>query len=86
MSVKSDGKYVVRGIIKPPDVKTIHASGEVMFYTGNAGQVDVAFNGKSVPLTGGINQQQTLVFGSKGVLAAATSAMTIGITALSLKS
>jgi len=27
VSVKSDGKYVVRGIIKPPDVRTIHATG-----------------------------------------------------------
>jgi cytoskeletal protein RodZ len=67
VSVKSDGKYVVRGIIKPPDVKTIRASGEVVFYTGNAGEVEVAFNGKSVPLTGGINQEETVVFGSKGV-------------------
>ena len=31
-------------------------------------QVEVAFNGKSVPLTGGANQQQTLVFDSRGVL------------------
>lgn len=68
VSVKSDGKYVVRGIIKPPDVKTIRASGEVVFYTGNAGEVEVTFNGKSVPLNGGINQEETLVFGSKGVV------------------
>jgi cytoskeleton protein RodZ len=68
VSVKSDGKYVVRGIIKPPDVKTIRASSEVVIYTGNAGEVEVAFNGKSVPLAGGINQEETLVFGAKGVL------------------
>lgn len=73
VSVKSDGKYVVRGIIKPPDVKTIRASGEVVFYTGNAGEVEVAFNGKSVPLNGGINQQETVVFDSKGVLPRATT-------------
>jgi cytoskeleton protein RodZ len=68
VSVKSDGKYVVRGIIKPPDVKTIRASSEVVVYTGNAGEVEVAFNGKSVPLAGGINQQETLVFDAKGVV------------------
>jgi cytoskeleton protein RodZ len=67
VSVKSDGKYVVRGIIKPPDVKTIRATGEVVFFTGNAGEVELAFNGKSVPLNGGINQQETVVFDSKGV-------------------
>jgi cytoskeletal protein RodZ len=68
VSVKSDGRYVVRGIIKPPDVKTIRASSEVVFYTGNAGEVDLAFNGKSVPLSGGANQQATVVFGSKGMV------------------
>jgi cytoskeleton protein RodZ len=66
VSVKSDGKYVVRGIIKPPDVKTIRASTEVIFFTGNAGEVEVAFNGKSIPLEGGANQQETVVFNSKG--------------------
>ena len=68
VSVKSDGKFVVRGIIKPPDVKTIRANDQVVFYTGNAGEVEVSFNGKNVPLTGGANEEQTLVFDSRGVL------------------
>jgi cytoskeleton protein RodZ len=73
VSVKCDGKYVVRGIIKPPDVKTIRATNEVIFYTGNAGEVEVAFNGKAVPLNSGANDQQTLVFDSRGVLARAAA-------------
>ena len=68
VSVKSDGKYVVRGIIKPPDVRTIHATGQVVFYTGNAGAVEVSFNGKNVPLTGGPNAEQVVVFDSRGVM------------------
>lgn len=68
VSVKSDGKFVVRGIIKPPDVKTIHATSEVVFWTGNAGAVEVSFNGKSVPLPGDANQEGVLVFDSRGVL------------------
>jgi cytoskeleton protein RodZ len=67
VSVKSDGKYVVRGIIKPPDVRTIRASSEVVFFTGNAGHIEIAFNGKNVPLQGGSNQEQTLIFDSRGV-------------------
>lgn len=67
VSIKSDGKYVVRGIIKPPDVRTIHATGQVVFFTGNAGAVEVAFNGKNVPIAGGPNQEQVLVFDSRGV-------------------
>lgn len=73
VSIKSDGKYVVRGIIKPPDVKAIHAITQVVFYTGNAGAVEVSFNGKSVPLTGGANEEQVLVFDSRGVLPAVRS-------------
>ena len=68
VSIKSDGKYVVRGIIRPPDVKTIRATDQVVFYTGNAGAVEVSFNGKNVPLTGGQNQEQVLVFDSRGVV------------------
>ncbi len=68
VSIKSDGKYVVRGILKPPDIKTIRASNQVVFFTGNAGAVDVAFNGKNVPLTGGPNDEQILVFGVRGLL------------------
>ena len=67
VSVKADGKYVVRGILKAPDVKTIHATNEVVFYTGNAGEVALAFNGKTVPLSGGANQEQTVVFDPHGV-------------------
>jgi cytoskeleton protein RodZ len=73
VSVKCDGKFVVRGIIKPPDVKTIRATNEVIFYTGNAGEVEVAFNGKAVPLNSGANDPQTLVFDSRGVLARAAA-------------
>ncbi len=68
VSIKSDGQYVVRGIIKPPDVKTVHATNQVVFFTGNAGAVEVVFNGKNVPLAGGPNEEQTLVFDSRGVM------------------
>lgn len=68
VSIKADGGYVVRGIIGPPAVKTIRASTQIIFYTGNAGALEVAFNGKEVPLAGGSNQPETLVFNSHGVL------------------
>jgi len=68
VSVKSDGKFVVRGIIRPPDVKTIRASNQLVFWTGNSGAVEVSFNGKGVPLPGGLNEQGVLVFDSHGVV------------------
>ncbi len=68
VSIKSDGKFVVRGIIKPPDVKIIHATNQLVFWTGNAGDVDVSFNGKNVPVSGGDNDERVLVFNSHGLL------------------
>ncbi len=67
VSIKADGNYVVRGIIQPPDVRTIHASNQVVFYTGNAGAVEVTFDGKNVPVNGGSNDEQVLVFDSHGL-------------------
>jgi cytoskeleton protein RodZ len=68
VSIKSDGKFVINGIIKPPDVKTIRAGSRVIFWTGNAGAVEVSFNGKNVPLPGGKNDERVLVFNSGGLL------------------
>ena len=68
VSVKSDGKILVRGVIQPPEVKTIHATNKVVFWTGNAGEVEVSFNGKNVPLNGGDNDEQVLVFNSHGLV------------------
>ena len=73
VSIKSDGKFVVHGVIKPPEVKTIRATSQVVFWTGNAGAVDVSFNGKNVPLTGGENEERVLVFNSRGLLPSSAS-------------
>ena len=67
VSIKSDGKYLVRGIIQPPEVKTVRANSQIVFFTGNAGAVDVDFNGQNIPLSGGANEEQVLVFGPRGL-------------------
>jgi cytoskeleton protein RodZ len=68
ISIKSDGKFVMHGVIKPPEVKTVRATNQVVFWTGNAGAVEVSFNGKNVPLSGGENEERVLVFNSRGLL------------------
>ena len=68
VSIKSDGKITVRGIISPPDVKTVHATRQVVFWTGNAGAVDISFNGQHIALAGGPNSEGTLVFNARGVV------------------
>ena len=71
VSITADGKSVVRGIIKPPAVKTIRATEQVVFYTGNAGAVEVGFDGKDIPVSGGANDSRVLVFKAPGTQAAA---------------
>jgi len=71
VAIKADGKSVVRGIIKPPATKTIRASDQVVFYTGNAGEIQVAVDGKDIPVTGGANEARTLVFKAPGPQAVA---------------
>jgi cytoskeleton protein RodZ len=68
VSIKSDGKIAVRGIISPPDEKTIRATDQVVFWTGNAGAIDISFNGQRIALPGGPNTEGGLVFNSHGVV------------------
>jgi len=68
VSIKSDGKYTVRGIISPPDVKVVRATDQIVFFTGNAGAVEISFNGQRVALAGGPNSEGVLVFNSHGVV------------------
>jgi len=68
VSIKSDGKYTVRGIISPNDIKTAHATDQIVFWTGNARAVEISFTGQRVPLEGGPNTEGVLVFNSHGVV------------------
>jgi cytoskeleton protein RodZ len=68
VSIKSDGKLLLRGLMKPFDVRTIYANHQVIFWTGDAGEVELSFNGKDVPLDGGPGNEQILIFNSRGVL------------------
>ncbi len=68
VEIKADGKVLLRGAMNAADVKTIRATNKVVFWTGNAGAVELAFNGKNVPLDGGENDEQVLVFNPRGLL------------------
>ena len=71
ISIKSDGHLMVRGAIGPADIKTVRANNEIVFWTGNAGVVELSLNGKNVPLKSGENSEQVLVFTSRSLQARA---------------
>jgi cytoskeleton protein RodZ len=68
IEVRSDGEVVVRGVIEPSEVRTFHATNRLVLWTANADVVEISFNGKSVPVSGGQKGEQALVFNSHGLL------------------
>jgi cytoskeleton protein RodZ len=68
VEVRSDGEVVVRGVIEPSEVKTFHATNRLVFWTANADQLEISFNGQSVPLGAGENDERVLVFNSRGLV------------------
>jgi cytoskeleton protein RodZ len=67
VSIKADGKITVRGIITSDQRKTIRAKDEIVVWTGNAGATEVSFEGKPVPVEGGVNEPKVLVFKPDGL-------------------
>jgi len=67
VEIKSDGKVLLKGVMNPSDVKTVRATNKVVFWTANAGEIELSFNGKSIPLNSGENDEQVLVFNSRGL-------------------
>jgi cytoskeleton protein RodZ len=67
VSLKADGKFVVRGILDAGQVRTLRANQEVVVWTGNAGMTEVTFQGQAVPIEGGPNEAWVLVFTPEGL-------------------
>jgi cytoskeleton protein RodZ len=67
VSLKADGKFMVRGVLEADQSRTLHADKEVVVWTGNAGATQVSFDGKVVPIEGGANETRVLVFKPSGL-------------------
>ncbi len=67
LSLKADGKILVRGVLDADQVKTLHADQEIVVWTGNAGSTQVSFEGKPIPVEGGVNEARVLVFKPSGL-------------------
>ena len=67
MSIKVDGNIQTRGVLEAGQSRTMEAKKEVVLWTGNAGALEVTFNGKSVPIEAGPNEVRVLVFTPNGL-------------------
>ena len=67
VTLKADGKILVRGVLDADQVRTLHGEKEIVVWTGNAGATQVSFQGKPVPIGGGVNEAKVLVFKPNGL-------------------
>jgi cytoskeleton protein RodZ len=67
LSIIADGKYVSQGVLSAQKSRSIHAQKEVRLTVGNAGGVEVSFNGQAVDIGGEPNQVKQLKFTSEGL-------------------
>ena len=65
--ITSDGRTVFSGMLIAGDQRTIRGQKEVVVRAGNAGAVDLFFNGKKVPAAGQFGEIKTITFGPAGV-------------------
>jgi len=64
----ADGKFVMQDILTADRQKVIKADKQIVLKTGNAGGIDVLFNGRSLGALGNENEPRTLTFNATGLV------------------
>jgi len=62
VSITSEGKNIFSGVLEPSETKTLRASNVAKMKTGNAGGIDVRWNGKPIGPIGGRGQVRDVLF------------------------
>jgi len=68
VSIVADGKSVMQRVLIADRQKKVKAAKQIVVRTGNAGGIDVTFNGKSLGAIGNENEPRTLTFNSAGLI------------------
>lgn len=66
-TITADGKTVYSGILSAGDQRAIRGRKEVIVKAGNAGGIDLRFNGKELNRQGDSGQVRTITFGPGGI-------------------
>jgi cytoskeleton protein RodZ len=67
-SIQADGRTVYSGILSAGDQRAIRGRKEVIVKAGNAGGIDLHFNGKKLDQQGDYGQVRTITFGPGGMV------------------
>lgn len=66
VSITADGKAVMTGTLRPPEERSIRAHDRIVLKTGNAGGVEIAFNGRAINAIGRENEVRRVVISADG--------------------
>ncbi|HEV2963251.1 MAG TPA: RodZ domain-containing protein [Candidatus Angelobacter sp.] len=67
ISIVADGKPKIEGILNAEKQKSVTAKKELVLVTGNAGGIEVSYNGKPIAPLGKNQQKRTITFTAQGL-------------------
>jgi len=67
LSINADGRKLMEGTLSAAGERSFRAAHNLVFVTGNAGGVEISFNGKLLPTVGGERQPKKLLFTEEGL-------------------
>ena len=68
VSIVADGKSVMQRVLQADKKKKVKASKSLVLRTGNAGGIEVSFNGRPLGALGNENEPRTLTFNATGLV------------------
>ena len=68
VSIVADGKSVMQRVLAADKNKKVKAGKSLILRTGNAGGIEVSFNGRSLGALGNENEPRTLTFNASGLV------------------
>jgi cytoskeleton protein RodZ len=64
--ISADGRQIMQAMLNASAEKSVGARDQIVIKTGNAGALDISFNGKRLPAQGAPNEVKTLTFDPHG--------------------
>jgi hypothetical protein len=74
ISISADGKHISSEVLAPGTDRVVRGRREVTVKAGNAGAVDLQFEGKKLSTGGEYGEVKTITFGPRGMLLSASPA------------
>jgi cytoskeleton protein RodZ len=66
VAISADGRQIMQDTLYASAEKSVGARDQIVIKTGNAGALDISFNGKRLPAQGGPHEVKTLTFDPAG--------------------